>query len=199
MRWCHETNATGIHYIGEMCRYLVSSPASKWDKGHRVRFAFGNGLRAEVWEVFKERFGVKEIVEFYGATEGTSSSYIHSRNDYLVGAVGRQGLLRRHLLNSLTIVQHDSSTDSPYRDPETGFCVPCRAGEAGELVNPLDPADIGGRFLGYFGDQNANEKKILRDVLKKGDAYFRAGDLMMRDEEGRLWFVDRVGDTFRWK
>ncbi len=43
------------------------------------------------------------------------------------------------------------------------------------------------------------EKKVLRDVFAKGDAWFRTGDLMRLDEQGFFYFVDRVGDTFRWK
>lgn len=199
MRWVHETKATGIHYIGEMCRYLVASPPTPYDRAHNVRFAFGNGMRPDVWQEFKDRFNIEEIVEFYGATEGTGMSYVHSRNAFLRGAIGNQGALIRNLLNTHIFVKHDYSTDEPYRDPETGFCVKCKSDEPGELINPLDPNDIKARYLGYFGDEKATMSKVLWDVLKKGDAYYRTGDLQKRDAEGRLWFVDRVGDTFRWK
>ena len=199
MKWAHETKATGIQYIGEMCRYLVASPPTQYDRAHNIRFAFGNGMRPDVWQEFKDRFNVGTIAEFYGATEGSGACYIHSRNAFLRGAVGKQGLIIRNLLNTFLIVQHDHSTDEPYRDPQSGLCVKCKTNEPGELLHPLDPNDIEAKYLGYFNNDKATMSKVLRNVLKKGDAYYRTGDLQKRDEEGRLWFVDRVGDTFRWK
>ena len=199
MRQVSQTKATGIHYIGEMCRYLVSSPPSPYDRAHNVRFAFGNGMRLDVWQPFKDRFNVGTIVEFYGATEGVGASFIHSRNDFLRGSIARQGFIMRNLLNTHHIVKHDHSTDEPYRDPTTGLCVLCKTGEPGELLHALDAGDIGAKFQGYFGDEKASTGKVLRSVFKEGDAYFRTGDLQKRDHDGRLWFVDRVGDTFRWK
>lgn len=198
MRHVHETRATGIHYIGEMCRYLVAAPPTPYDQAHNVRFAFGNGMRPDVWQKFKDRFNIPTIVEFYGATEGAGSSYVNSRNSFLRGAIGRQGTLLRMLPGQL-LVKHDMNTDMPYRDPKTGFCVKCAFDEAGEALVVLDPNDIAARYVGYFGNDQATDSKILRDVLKKDDCYYRTGDLQRRDAEGRLWFVDRVGDTFRWK
>jgi len=53
-------------------------------------------------------------------------------------------------------------------------------------------------FEGYTS-MEATRKKILRDVFETGDAWFRTGDLMRRDRRGYYYFVDRTGDTFRWK
>jgi acyl-CoA synthetase (AMP-forming)/AMP-acid ligase II len=90
-------------------------------------------------------------------------------------------------------------TDAPYRDPKTGYCVKCATDEPGEVLHPLDANDIADKYQGYFGNEKASMSKVLRDIFKKGDAYYRTGDLMRRDSEGRLYFIDRVGDTFRWK
>ena len=199
MRQVSETKANGIHYIGEMCRYLVSSPPSQYDRAHNVRFAYGNGMRLDVWQKFKDRFNIGTVIEFYGATEGTAASFVHSRNDFLRGAMGRQGLILRTLLNTFIIAKHDHATDEPYRDPKTGFFVRCRTNEPGELIHPLDPDNIGDKYQGYYGNEKASMSKVLRDVFKKGDAYYRTGDLVRRDQDGRIIFTDRVGDTFRWK
>ncbi len=58
--------------------------------------------------------------------------------------------------------------------------------------------DAATRFEGYSQDAET-ERKILRNVFKPGDAWMRTGDLMRRDAEGFYAFVDRIGDTFRWK
>ena len=63
-----QSQATCFQYVGEMCRYLLSSPVSPDDKNHNLRLAFGNGLRPDVWNKFRDRFGVGVIAEFYGAT-----------------------------------------------------------------------------------------------------------------------------------
>ena len=199
MRHVSETKATGIHYIGEMCRYLVSSAPTPYDRAHNARFAFGNGMRLDVWQKFKDRFNVGTIIEFYGATEGTAACFVHSRNDYLRGAIGRQGLLIRGLLQTFNLVKHDHTTDAPHRDVKTGYCITCKTDESGELLHPLDAANINEKYQGYFGNDKASMSKVLFDVFKKGDAYYRTGDIVRRDTEGRMWFTDRVGDTFRWK
>ena len=199
MRMVSETKADGIHYIGEMCRYLVSSAPTPYDRAHNLRFAYGNGMRLDVWQKLKDRFNIPTVMEFYGATEGVSASFIHSRNDFLRGAIGRQGVIRGALFSNVTLVKHDSSTDEPYRDPTTGFCVKCKTGEPGELLNPLDVSRVDEQYSGYLGNEKASQSKILRDVLKKGDVYYRSGDIQRQDSDGRWYFVDRVGDTFRWK
>lgn len=192
------TNATMIQYVGETCRYLLSAPPSPLDKQHKVRLAFGNGLRPDVWPKFKKRFGIETIQEFYAATEGPAAMWNKSRNSFSEGAVGMSGALSRQLVKSL-VIKLDFDDNVAVRDPKTGLCIVVRAGEPGELVYKLDEKDIEADFQGYYGNKNATSSKILRDVLVKGDAYFSTGDVMRKDGEGRWFFCDRIGDTFRWK
>ncbi|KAI9682140.1 MAG: hypothetical protein M1817_000194 [Caeruleum heppii] len=202
-----ESHATLIQYVGETCRYLLAAPpltdpvtGENLDKQNDVRLAFGNGLRPDVWNKFKERFGIETIAEFYAATEGSSGSWNLSKNDYSRGAIGRNGWLASALLGTqLAIVHLDWATEMPWRDPQTGLCKKVVTGEPGELLYKLDPADVSKNFQGYYGNKKASDGKVLRNVLTKGDAFFRTGDLVRWDSEGRWYFNDRIGDTFRWK
>jgi acyl-CoA synthetase (AMP-forming)/AMP-acid ligase II len=153
----------------------------------------------DVWQPFKDRFNIGTINEFYGATEGTAACFVHSRNDYLRGSIGRQGVIIRNLLNTFIIVKHDHATDAPYRNEKTGLCAKCKTNDPGELLHPLDADNISEKYQGYFGNDQASMSKVMFNVFKKGDAYYRTGDIVRQDEEGRIWFTDRVGDTFRWK
>ncbi|KAK3674870.1 long-chain fatty acid transporter fat1 [Recurvomyces mirabilis] len=200
MKQVTETGSTAMQYIGEACRYLVSSSPTPYDRAHKLRIAFGNGMRPDVWQRFKDRFGIPEICEFYGATEGPGSSFVHEASGFTRGAIGRSGKLIRSLFGGNSVlVRHDHNTDMPYRDPKTNLCEKAATGEPGELLNWLDASAINDKYQGYFGNDKASGSKILRDVFKKGDAYYRAGDLQRMDADGRWWFLDRVGDTFRWK
>ena len=99
----------------------------------------------------------------------------------------------------MKVVKFDIETEEPVRGPD-GFCIPCAPGEAGEIIGQIlnDPAKPANRFEGY-ADRAATERKILRDAFEKGDAWFRSGDLLKKDKDGYFYFIDRVGDTFRWK
>lgn len=194
------SKATMMQYIGEMCRYLLSTPVSPFDQSHNIRLAFGNGLRPDVWQTFKERFAITEIAEFYSATEAVGGSFVKSKNNFGLGAVGRSGTVLRALMGSQSaIVKHDVETGEPYRDPSTQLCERVDIGESGEFINALDPNNISDKYVGYFNNQKASDSKILRNVFKQGDAWYRSGDLLRKDAEGRLFFVDRIGDTYRWK
>lgn len=196
------SKATIIHYVGETCRYLLSAPPSALDKAHSVRAAFGNGLRPDVWEPFKERFGIRTIFEFYAATEAPGGMWNRSDNTFSSGAIGRNGTLATLLFApNMCVVRTDPDADGaePLRSKDTGLCQVCDWNEAGEMLFKLDPANIELKFQGYFGNDKATSSKIVRNVKKIGDAYFRSGDLVRWDKEGRWWFVDRIGDTFRWK
>jgi acyl-CoA synthetase (AMP-forming)/AMP-acid ligase II len=199
-------NATIVQYVGETCRYLLAAEpqvdpltGENLDKVNNVRIALGNGLRPDVWNKFKERFGIETIAEFYAATEGSSGSWNLSRNDYSKGAIGQNGVISQIALKRMaTIVNVDPITEEPYRDPKTGFCKETPQGEAGELMYRLDENNISATFQGYYGNKEATEKKIMRSVYVKNDAYFRTGD-MVRWNGGLWYFNDRLGDTFRWK
>nr|OQO25827.1 hypothetical protein B0A51_09497 [Rachicladosporium sp. CCFEE 5018] len=200
MKQVSETKADHCQYIGEICRYLLSTPASPYDRAHNLKVAFGNGLRPDVWDAFKERFAIPTIVEFYGATEAPTATLVQSRNTFTRGTIGNTGLIGRLLSRSTTaIVKYDLETDTPYRSPSTHFCVRAATGEAGEYITWLDPDAIAEKYQGYLGNDSASTSKILRDVFAKGDAWYRTGDLLRRDADGRLYFTDRIGDTFRWK
>ncbi|KAM3455260.1 hypothetical protein MY3296_002448 [Beauveria thailandica] len=204
------SNATVIQYVGETLRYLLAAPPQKdavtgadLDKAHAVRIAFGNGLRPDVWKRFQDRFGVETVAEFYGATEGMLATWNLSSNDFGVGAIGRAGWLLRTLVGrNMAIVEMDWANDAPARDPETGLCRLAGPFHSGEMLFrlPDGPDDaVESRFQGYFNDARATRAKILRGVLRPGDAWFRTGDVVQHNDDGLLFFMDRIGDTFRWK
>jgi fatty-acyl-CoA synthase len=187
-------DCTLFQYIGELCRYLLNAPTSEIETKHRLRLAVGNGLRGDIWEAFAARFAIPQILEFYAATEGNFSLF---NVEGKVGAVGRVPPLLAHRFPA-AIVKVDAESGSPVRGDE-GLCVACARGEAGEAIGRIGTADQGGgRFEGYTNAAES-EKQILRDAFARGDAWFRTGDLMMVDEQGYFHFIDRVGDTFRWK
>lgn len=194
------SKATIFQYVGETCRYLLTAPPSPDDKKHSLRLAFGNGLRPDVWRDFKERFNIPVIAEFYASTEGMSGSWHMQHGEFGIGAIGRNGPVTNFALRGGTkLVKLDYDTELPARHPETGFCTEVAVNEPGELIWKLDSNDIQSRFQGYFGQEKSSNEKVLRDVFSKGDAWFRTGDLQRRDQDGLWYFMDRIGDTFRWK
>ena len=187
---CVRHEVTSVQYIGELCRYLVNSPPHPDERNHRIRSAMGNGLRPDVWQAFQERFAIPRIVEFYGATEG-NLALLNTAGRF--GAVGQlPELVRKYL--GIELVRFDIEAEDLVRGRD-GLCERCNPNEAGELLIKISGST---RFEGYT-NPGASEKKILRDAFAKGDAYFRTGDLLRVDEDGFYYFVDRIGDTFRWK
>ncbi len=186
--------ATVFFYIGELCRYLLNAPPHPMERKHKLRIGIGNGLRPEVWEKFVERFKIAKMLEFYGSTEGNVSLL---NFDGKVGAIGRVPKWMQSRLN-IRLVKFDVETDAPVRNAE-GFCVEADIDEPGEALGAIRSDDPRFQFQGYSGDPKQTEKKILRDVFEKGDAWFRTGDLLRRDKDDYFYFVDRIGDTFRWK
>jgi fatty-acyl-CoA synthase len=188
-------DCTLFQYIGELCRYLVKAPEHAREKQHRLRLVCGNGLRADVWEKFQRRFAIPRILEFYGATEGNVSLY---NVEGKVGAIGRAPSFLAHRF-PLALVESDPVTHEPVRGDD-GLCRRCATGETGEAIGRIHGggARSGAGFEGYT-DADASERKILRDVFERGDAWFRTGDLMHADAAGYYYFVDRIGDTLRWK
>ncbi|SPO06145.1 related to FAT1 - very long-chain fatty acyl-CoA synthetase [Cephalotrichum gorgonifer] len=202
-----EHDATIIQYVGEMCRYLLGAPpridpvtGKNIDKANKVHTAFGNGLRPDIWAAFKDRFGIDAIGEFYAATEAPLAMFNLSKNDHALGAMGRNGWLYDLVMSfRMAVIEVDTETNEPIRDPKTGRCRKVGAGEPGELLHRLPAGDTSERFQGYYNNAKATSSKILRDVFSKGDAWFRTGDTVIWDNEGRVFFSDRIGDTFRWK
>uniref|UniRef100_A0AAX7TLW9 Very long-chain fatty acid transport protein n=1 Tax=Astatotilapia calliptera TaxID=8154 RepID=A0AAX7TLW9_ASTCA len=190
---CVKHNCTVIQYIGEICRYLLAQPVGKSEARHRVRVAIGNGLRPSVWEEFVKRFRIQRIGEFYGATECNCSLL------NIDGKVGACGFNSRILPNFYPIrlvrVQQDSK--ELLRDSQ-GLCIPCEPGEPGMLVGHINHTDPLRRFDGY-ADQDATKKKVARNVFKMGDSAYISGDILVMDDYGYMYFMDRSGDTFRWR
>lgn len=189
---------TVFQYIGELCRYLMTAPRSPLDSQNSLRIAIGNGLRPDIWEEFQTRFGIPEIGEFYSSTEGNATLWLVVSGAEGRGAIGHRGKLLSMEEFSLNIVKFDVDREVPIRDAN-GSCIPCRTGEAGELLGRVVPGNPNREFVGYHGNKEGTEKKILRGVFEAGDTFFRTGDLIREDERGYFYFVDRIGDTFRWK
>ena len=184
---------TLFQYIGELCRYLLAHPPQQEESQHALRAACGNGLRAEVWREFQQRFRIPQILEYYAATEGNFSLY---NCEGRPGAIGRVPPFLAHRL-PVAVVKFDPDVEAPLRDA-SGRCVRCAPNQPGEAIAQILDMHGSTRFEGYT-DDIASSKKILRDVFAPGDAWYRSGDLMRQDEQGFFYFVDRVGDTFRWK
>lgn len=184
---------TGFQYIGEICRYLLNQPQRPDDRDHRVRVMMGAGLAPELWKPFQERFGVVNILEGWSSTEANTSLL---NVDDVPGSCGR---IPFENLHNGRLVRVDLETGAPVRGAD-GFCVECAPGEVGEFLGMIpDLPDSGaGRFEGYT-DPAASEARIVRDVLARGDRWYRSGDLLRRDADDYFYFVDRAGDTFRWK
>ncbi len=191
VRW----DCTLFQYIGELCRYLLHTPAKPVETQHRIRACCGNGLRPDIWGAFKTRFRIPRIFEFYAATEGIVSLF---NIEGKPGAIGRIPPYLAHRFPA-TLVRFDLEKEEPVRN-DRGFCIRCAPNETGETIGRIfvNSSNAGNRFEGYTND-DASAKKILRDVFQPGDAWFRTGDLMRQDEHGYFYFVDRIGDTFRWK
>jgi fatty-acyl-CoA synthase len=192
---CVRYEATLFQYIGELCRYLLNSEKQPGETAHKIRLAIGNGLRPEIWAAFQKRFRIPNVLEFYGATEGNVALMNY---DGTVGAVGRIPAWARKRFN-VELVRYDTEAEQVVRGAD-GLCIKCAPGQAGEAIGKIsnDPNTPTGRFDGY-AKKEETEKKILRDVFEKGDQWFRTGDLLKQDRLGYFYFVDRIGDTFRWK
>lgn len=188
-------NCTMMQYIGELCRYLVNAPPNPNETRHKLRLACGNGLRPDIWEEFKTRFRIPLILEFYAATEGNVMMFNFEGKP---GAVGRLPWFLEHRFPT-ALVKFDVESEQPERNSE-GFCVPCGPNDVGEAIGKIvnDANKPSNRFEGYARREDT-EKKILRHVFAPNDIWFRTGDLMRKDENGYFYFVDRIGDTFRWK
>jgi fatty-acyl-CoA synthase len=191
VRW----DCTLFQYIGELCRYLLQAPPTPCEVRHKVRMCCGNGLRNDIWSDFQKRFGIPQVLEFYASTEGTFSLF---NVEGKPGAIGRIPPFLSHRF-PVVLTKFDFEKQQPFRNQE-GFCVPCDPDEVGEALGKLSAreSDPTGRFEGYTSAEDS-KKKILRNVFETGDRWYRTGDLMRKDKKGYFYFIDRVGDTYRWK
>jgi fatty-acyl-CoA synthase len=187
-RW----ECTAFQYIGELCRYLLAAPIHPAERSHRIRVAIGNGLAQEAWRPFVDRFGPLRILEFYASTEGNVWLY---NVEGKIGSIGRMPLYMA-VRDPIALARFDYDSQTPARGPD-GFCIRCADGEVGEALGRIGK-ESGAHFEGY-SEKVETDRKTLRDVFEHGDAWMRTGDLMRRDTDGFYTFVDRIGDTFRWK
>ncbi|EFQ34361.1 AMP-binding enzyme [Colletotrichum graminicola M1.001] len=191
------SHATWFVYVGETLRYLLAAPPSPRDKDHSIHAVLGNGCRPDVWGRFQERFGIDTIWEFYNSTEGPLALRNQSRGEFFANAIGHHGLLLRiKYRNKIVPVEVDAETGHIKRDPKTGLALRAPYEVGGEILTE-HPGER--PFPGYFNNEDATSKKLVRDILRKGDCFFRTGDSLRRDSDGRWFFLDRLGDTYRWK
>ena len=181
---CRKYSVTAFCYIGELCRYLLNQPAKDTDRNHSLRVIGGNGLRPDIWMEFKQRFAIPHIMELYGASE-CNIAFVNSLNlDMTAG----------YCPLSFDVVKYDIEKDAPVTN-EQGFMIPVEKGETGLLIGEVT---IRSPYEGYT-NKDANKGKVLENVFKTGDSYFHSGDLVQKQGYGHVAFVDRLGDTFRWK
>jgi len=181
--------ATLFIYIGELCRYLNNQPPRENDSESTLKYILGNGMRGDYWVEFQNRFGIKKIIEVYGSTEGVGTIA------NLKGVPGMIGKLTVAGIRMGEVVKYDIDKEEIIKDSK-GFAVKCGVEETGlflAAINDLNP------FSGYKNNKNATHAKIIEDVFKQGDRYFISGDLFKLHKNGYVSFMDRLGDTFKWK
>ncbi|KAF2260831.1 long-chain fatty acid transporter-like protein [Lojkania enalia] len=192
------SGATIIQYVGELCRYLLNAPPNEFERKHCVRIVWGNGMRNDVWEPFRQRFGISVINELYGAADGVGTISNRNCGPFTAGAGGLRGAIWEWAYGDHEVrVRTDVDTGKIIRDAE-GFAVRCGPGEPRHMLHRLYPETLSG-VLRYYNNEEATVYRIITDVFRKGDMWFESGDMMKKDHDGRVYFVNRLGDTFRWK
>ncbi len=181
---CRKYNATAFGYVGELCRYLLEKPASPEDRNNRVTKIVGNGLRPSIWGTFKNRFGIEVVAELYASSEGNVGFTNIFNFDNTVGFSPLP----------YALVKYDKEKEEPVRNKK-GFFIKVKPGEVGLLIGEITDKTP---FDGYT-DPEKSAKCVFENVFKKGDRYFNTGDLMREIGFRHAQFVDRTGDTFRWK
>lgn len=181
--------ATLFIYIGELCRYLNNQPPKENDSNNTLKYILGNGMRGDYWEEFQERFGIEKIIEVYGATEGVGAIANFKGVPGMIGKLSAAGIRMGE------VVKYDIDKEEIIRD-SNGFAVKCKLDETGLFLAAISNTNP---FSGYKNNKDATNSKILEDVFKKGDRYFISGDLFRIHKKGYVSFVDRLGDTFKWK
>ena len=177
--------ATFIMYIGEIPRYLLNQPYSEYEKNTTLKIMTGLGLRKDIWEKFKARFQIEHIYEFYGSTEGHRPIF---NADEVPGMIGRNNMA------GFVLAKVNPETGEFYRN-ERGYCIKCKSGDIGMGLMKIEKASV---FTGYK-DKEKTQKKMMHNVFRKNDTYFNTGDMLKLHEDLWMSFIDRFGDTFRWK
>ena len=192
----HDSESTMLVYVGECARYLLNAPVNPYERNHKIRCCYGNGLRPDVWRKFKTRFNIPEVAEFFSSSEGMFTVVNWNRGEYLEGYVAHHGLILRNMYQDVFVpVMIDHETGGIWRD-KNGFAKRMSYEQGGEIIVKITNEKD---FVGYWKAEEATEKKFERNVFKEGDIWYRTGDALRRDAEGRWSFMDRLGDTFRWK
>jgi citronellyl-CoA synthetase len=177
-------------YVGELCRYLAVQPECPEEHNNPLQKMLGNGLRPDVWDDFKRRFDVARICEIYGSSEGNTSFMNLLNKDKTIGAA----------ITKVVLVKYDNENDEIVRDA-AGHCIEVPLGEPGLLLGEINAK---AEFDGYTNAE-ATASKIIHNVQKQGDRWFNTGDLIRQIDVGfamgmkHFQFVDRTGDTFRWR
>ncbi|MEA1962027.1 MAG: long-chain-acyl-CoA synthetase [Bacillota bacterium] len=181
--------ATHFIYVGELCRYLNNQPPHPDDSNNPLQYILGNGMRGDYWPQFKKRFGIKRIIEVYGASEGVAR-IINTKQ--IPGMMGRLTFLGIRIGE---VVQYDVENEQ-IRCNNNGTPIKCKPSETGLLLCEINARAA---FAGYVNNPAATEAKIMRNVFLQGDEYFDSGDLIKLHQKDWVSFVDRLGDTYRWK
>ncbi|MBA7543781.1 Long-chain-fatty-acid--CoA ligase FadD17 [subsurface metagenome] len=165
---------------------LINRPESEYVENKTLKKMLGVGFRKDIWEEFKSRFHIEHILEFYGATEGAAGLF---NVEEVPGMIGRS-----YIPGLIIAVNVDEETGEFYKD-DRGFLIECNSGETGMMLAKIEENSA---FLGYKDEKKTNQR-VLRNVLEEGDVYFNTGDLVNLHDDNWVSFVDRYGDTFRWK
>ena len=183
-------NTTAFVYVGELCRYLSFQDPSAEEKDNPISSMVGNGLRPDLWDCFRNRFNDERIIEIYGASEGNALFMNLLNKDETIGMTNAR----------VALFEYDVAEDKLVRDTESKF-IEVDEGQPGLLLVEIGPDAI---YNGYT-DKKASEEKVISNVFEEGDRWFNTGDLVKTMNVGfslgrtHYQFVDRVGDTFRWK
>lgn len=194
----HDSDSNAFVYVGETARYLLAAPPSALDKDHKLKAMYGNGMRPDIWRKFQQRFNIPCVNEFFNSTEGMFSLLNVCHGPFHEAHVGHQGALQRWQFHNVYVpveIDHENG-DRIWRDPKTGLARRKSYEEGGEIIIRCASEKD---FVGYWNNAEATAKRFERDVFTKGDLFYRTGDALRRDADGRWFFLDRLGDTFRWK
>ena len=194
-----ESRANRLQYVGELCRYLINAPVHPLERKHKLQEAWGNGMRPDVWEFFRQRFNIPIIHELYAATDGHGATFNANQGEFSRNAIGLRGFIWHRRMGETEVRARINPDTEDIVRGDDGYVLRAGVDEPGEVLHKVDPSMKSVIFRGYYKNEQASEKRWMRDVFAPNDLWFRSGDVMRVDADGRVFFVDRLGDTFRWK